>query len=281
MEEIIELKDKDLKELVYFIYKNIDKAVYLLQGIEWSKERGFKKIRENNHFYGFYRENILSGIFLFSSSNVLFPYNEDIELIKKIDMLRIIKKHNPFMIKGSKLSVDIIWKMIERISSNFKMHDCFLMKNMTRDPFELDTVKTKVLEYKNMNFNNSIKFLLDVEKEFNRNPLSINRLKIKLQDKMMLNEYVAIGNDNNEIISQGIIEFSSYEICVIGGIYTKMNERQNGYASFVTLELINRSISRRQIPYLTVLEDNYNAINMYKRLNFVNTEQFKIIEMIL
>lgn len=273
MEEIIILNDENVNEIMNFIDNHVEDTLYFFNALSLEN-----RIKKNNVFYAYKINMKIKGLFLFNSANVLFPFISVEDINKKVDFLRIIRKHKPIMIKGESKSVSIIWKIIFRSLKKYDYFECLLMKNTSFKAYDLEK-----LSYEESNddlseneLNDSLKFLIDVEKEFNVNALSINRIKNKIREKIDDSSYVFIKKDFR-IVAQGVIEFNFKNISIIGGIYTDKKYRNRGYASTITKVLVNKSIKSNQISYLTVLKNNKDAINIYNKLNFKKVRDYIIV----
>ncbi|MGB3366398.1 MAG: GNAT family N-acetyltransferase [Acidaminobacteraceae bacterium] len=279
---------RDIKEIIYYIYDNLDCSIYLLQGIVWERSRGFVGIRDGSKYYGYYKKSELKALLLFTANGTFFPIIEDSDILKKLDFLKLIKENNPSIIKGDKKSLDGIWKVIQRVVSDYDLKKCTLMKydvlkGKTLGASQKLSVEKKIIIKKNsleiinnIDINNSINFLLEVEKAFDRNPLSINKLKLRVNNKNEFDDYIFVGR-SGELVGQGIVEFEGPKISLIGGIYTKPDLRGRGIGKVITTELISRISKREQDVYLTVLDENIEAMNLYEKIGFEKIEEYYLM----
>lgn len=289
---IKKLDIRDIKEIIYYIYDHLDRSIYLLQGIIWDRSRGFAGIRDGSKYYAYYKSDELKALLLFTANGTFFPMIEDEEILKKLDFLRIIKENDPSLIKGDKKSVDGVWKVINRVVSDYDLKKCTLMKydvlseNAVCESKKLSLEKDilvqknslEIININNININNSINFLLEVEKAFDRNPLSINKLKLKVNNKNEFDDYIFIGH-NGEIVGQGLVEFEGAKVSLIGGIYTRPDYRGRGIGKIITRELVSRISRREQDIYLTVLDENTLAMNLYEKLGFERLEEYYLMNL--
>lgn len=279
---------RDIKEIIYYIYDNLDCSIYLLQGIIWNRNRGFVGIRDGSKYYGYYKNSELKALLLFTASGTFFPVIEDADILKKLDFLKLIKENNPSVIKGDKKTLDGIWKVIQRVVSDYDLKKCTLMKydvlkGKTAGKSEKLSLEKNILIQKNsleiinnIDINNSINFLLEVEKAFDRNPLSINKLKLKVNNKNEFDDYIFVGHDK-DVVGQGLVEFEGPKVSLIGGIYTRPDFRGRGIGKVITAELISRISKREQDVYLTVLDENSVAINLYETIGFGKIEEYYLM----
>lgn len=281
---------RDIKEIIYYIYDNLDCSIYLLQGIIWDRNRGFVGIREGSKYYGYYKNAELKALLLFTASGTFFPVIEDDDILKKLDFLRLIKENNPGVIKGDKKSLDGVWKVINRVVSDYDLKKCTLMKyDVIKDQsvsegkalsieknILIQKNSLEIININNIDINKSINFLLEVEKAFDRNPLSINKLKLKVNNKNEFDDYIFVGH-NKEVVGQGLVEFEGPKVSLIGGIYSRPDFRGRGIGKVITSELVSRISKREQDVYLTVLDENVVAINMYEKIGFEKIEEYYLM----
>lgn len=279
---------RDIKEIVYFVYENINRGIYLLQGIIWERGRGFIGLRDGSKYYGYYSEGQLKCLLLFTAAGSFMPLICDESIFKKLDLLRIIKENNPTLIKGDAQSVDGVWRIINKVVSGYDIKKCMLMRysyecegqsDCTKEiPRRLLDDKFRFLDIDKIDINTSIGFLLEVEKAFDRNPLSINKLKLKVNNKSEFDDYIFVSK-GNEIVGQGLVEFEGPKVALIGGIYAKPDVRRHGIGEAVTTELMRRIANREQDTYLTVLCDNEGAVKLYEKLGFSTVEDYYLVNL--
>lgn len=285
---IKKLDVRDIKEIVYFVYENINRGIYLLQGIIWERGRGFIGLREGSKYYGYYRDGQLKCLLLFTAAGSFMPLICDDAIFKKLDLLRIIKENNPTLIKGDSQSVDGVWKIINKVVSGYDIKKCMLMRYEFQCEDQANCIKEipqssigdefRFLDIDKIDINTSIGFLLEVEKAFDRNPLSINKLKLKVNNKSEFDDYIFVSK-GDEIVGQGLVEFEGPKVALIGGIYAKPDVRRKGIGESVTRELMRRISSREQDTYLTVLCDNDGAVKLYEKLGFLTVEDYYLVNL--
>lgn len=118
-----------------------------------------------------------------------------------------------------------------------------------------------------LDFQTLIPFLIEVEKCFNRNPLSINQLKKKMTDRVELDAYL-MTVFKDQVVGQGLLEYALPKHKLIGGIYTSEKFRNKGMGHLITRALIQIIRDMDRIPALTVESTNTTAIQLYEQLGF-------------
>jgi len=122
-----------------------------------------------------------------------------------------------------------------------------------------------------------VKFLLEIEKSFERNHMTINQMQKRIQEREKSYEYLII-EENKKFVAQGFVEDKIQAFSQIGGVYTTPACRGKGYAKMIVSALCEAILSKGNIPILAVLQDNLSAVTVYESLGFVNTIDFSIIE---
>ena len=230
--------------------------------------------KKNGHFYGYFEQNILLGVFVFSNNGILHLSYIDDSVLKKLDLLRAIKKYKPKIIKGKKESIEKVVKVFEKSIINDHANNYFIMGYCGEQQKKQQKCSQVTPELLNKSFD----FLVNVERSFERNPKLLNDIRTKLIQKYKNNEYFAF-EEEGCIIAQGMLENKGQQFIVIGSIYTKENYRNQGYGKKIVKRLINEVLRREKTPILLVKKDNENAINLYKKLGFEKRADFQILEL--
>lgn len=274
MGEFIKLNKKH-----YFMYNNYIKDNFysnLYLGLDFSTNfNNNKSNKKDGYFYGYVEDEKLLGVFVFSNNRILHLSFIDDKVLKKLDLIRAIKYYKPKIIKGKKENLNKVVNILKKSIGNISVNDYNIMKFEGNEEI---IYREKSDSLNNELLNNSFEFLINVEKAFDRNPKLINETKYKLYNKYNKNEYfVYVKND--KIISQGLIENKGSDFVIIGSIYTEKKYRKKGYGEKIVKNLINEVKKRNKTPILLVKKTNIKAINLYKKLNFSNKSDFRIVEL--
>lgn len=272
MNKFIKLDKSHKKKYLEYIEKNLYNNLYL--NLDFDKSLiNHKNNKKSGDFYGYFSDEKLQGVFVFSNNNILHMSYLDNGVLKKLDLLRAIKFYKPKIIKGFKKQIKDLLDILNRSISSYKSNNYNIME-YSEKKFDLN------YEFKSLNrdiINNSLNFLINVEKSFGRNPKLINDIKKKVLEKSKKEEYFCIIK-NDKIISQGMLENIGKRFIVIGGIYTEKIFRKKGYGTIIIKELVNEVLSRGKKPILLVNKENDNAFKLYKKLNFKLKNDFFIAE---
>jgi N-acetylglutamate synthase-like GNAT family acetyltransferase len=266
------------KEYTKIYNEYIDKYFYenLYLSLDFSRNfNDSKRTKKAGDFYGYIKSEKLLGVFVFSNNNILHLSFIDKDVLKKVDLFRAIKYYKPKIIKGKKENLEDVISLFEKSISKIKTNDYYIMKYNNK---AISVQGTDVIDSECVN--NSFDFLVNVEKEFDRNPKLLNDIKSKILNKYKKNEYFAY-TDNNRIIAQGMLENKGDKYIVIGGIYIGKEYRRQGYGKKIVGKLVNKVISDKKTPILLVKKNNTNAISLYKKIGFEEMSDFRIVELII
>ena len=272
MGNFIKLTNMHRKMYYEYIEKHFYDNLYL--SLDFSRNFNESKYtKKAGDFYGYIKDDRLLGVFVFSNNNILHLSFIDRDVLKKVDLLRAIKYYKPKIIKGKKENLDDVINLVEKSITKIKVNDYYIMKynNNKCVNHSSDFVNSELI-------NNSFEFLVNVEKEFDRNPKLLNDIKLKILTKYECDEYFAYTN-NGKIIAQGMLENEGNEHIIIGGIYIDKNFRKKGYGQQIVEILVSEVIKKNKIPILLVKKDNEKAIKLYNKIGFIEMSDFRILEL--
>jgi len=271
MGEFIAAGDGHICQIKEFIDKNMSKCFFMQQGIYDVKGNLIEKLGEGFKYYAYVEDNEIEGLVFINRSNVMFPYFMGNDPYKKMDLLKIIKYHNPLIIRGEVRTVEKLFKVIERVMPLYDIKECSLMEFTGESDIRYD--ESIIISGSQINFNGAVDFLISAETEFSRNPLSVNQLKNKIVNEE--NSYYYFLMDKKMLASQGRIEYLAGNYGLIGGIYTRKNYRSKGYGKSISSYVVKIVRDMNKIPILIVENDNGNAISIYKSLGFEKIENYR------
>lgn len=273
MGQFIQLKSEHKNIYNQYIQKNFYENLYL--NLDFNKDLKYSPYdKKNGHFYGYIEDELLLGVFVFSNNSILHLSYIDDSVLKKLDLLRAIKKYKPKIIKGKKESIEKVVNVFEKSITYAKVNNYYIMEYFG----DMQLVSRKSTYVTSQLLNRSFDFLVNVERSFDRNPKLLNDIKAKLIKKYQNNEYFAFEEDDR-IISQGMLENKGDNFIVIGSIYTKESFRQQGFGKKIVKLLINEVLSRKKVPILLVKKENRVAIDLYENLGFQKKSDFQILEL--
>ncbi len=270
MGEFFRLKDIELMEVRAYVNKHLSACFFIKQGLYNKNGVPYEHVDATTTYYIYREGGIIKGIVFVNKSKVLFPFFESEQAYLKMDLLKIIKFHQPTIIRGIAKVVKSIYKMIERVMPLYQHKDLILMSydgEAIAQPFQFITGDK-------IDFNTAVDFLIGAERAFSRNPLSINQLKVKIGDSRLKNRYYFLLEDN-KVVTQGLVEFCFEEEMLIGGIYTHPKRRNKGYGEQMSLLLTQMAIKEGKQPYLIVEEKNKPARDLYMKIGYQAIEMYE------
>jgi predicted GNAT family acetyltransferase len=245
--------------------------------LENGRVKGFKP---GVDLYCYFNNEKLLGILMFLPNNALIPHIIDENIVKKYDLLKLLKDKNPDVIKGDDHSIDILSKIIQTFTSDIKEEKCTLYECVELEASYVkggDVLKKfKVDNDYNKNYNNIKEFLIEYEKSFGKNPISINEQRKKISNSFEKRNHLLM-SDDNRVIGRAAIDFFSQRSNVISGIYISEGYRDLGIGKKLTYEITKLALADSKNAMLTVLNENEKAIKIYTELGYKKLKDYKII----
>lgn len=262
MEGFLELKSAHVRYIVDYI----DTHGYSAQGFYY----GLKKVgdawqlRNGTTFYGYVKDKQLLGLASFSPAQVMTCHFDSKAIYTKLDFLRAIRTNAPVLIKAECADLIQIRKVLERVAICHEIDLCSVMSVSEETFVADDRVHGMIVDASLIPVRDAVGFLLEVEKGFGRNPLTVNQLK----DKMDAIENYIYYIENSHIAAQAVIEFETQTFAQLGGVYTLKKYRGKGMGKRVTSVLTQRMLEKGLKVNLLVMNANEPAVSAYSRLGY-------------
>lgn len=227
-------------------------------------------------------ENIeIIGLIASCGNGITLVHFIDERVKSKYAILKTLLALKPTYLKGDPYSVSLAKQILDKsiLEVTDELYDWMSLESFSRNDVEtgrMDLIKTlrtyedsglKIMTADELDFQTLIPFLIEVEKCFNRNPLSINQLKKKMADRVELDAYL-MAILNNQVIGQGLLEYALPDHKLLGGIYTSEKYRKKGIGKLIARALIQIIQDTDKSPALTVESSNKVAISLYEQLGF-------------
>lgn len=221
----------------------------------------------------------LLGLLAACGSGLTLVHFVDERVQAKYDVLKTLLALKPACLKGDAFSVTLAQKILSKSIQTMQTenyHWMSIKKERLQDVSEtkllemLDAYRAAGLDLKLANevpFQEMVPFLIEVEKCFNRNPLSVNQLKKKMTERGLLEAYL-LAVHKDQVLGQGLLEYALPKHRLLGGIYVSKNQRHKGIGELLTRALIQIILEKHTLPALTVEVGNTPAIKLYERLGF-------------
>lgn len=227
-------------------------------------------------------ENIeIIGLIASCGNGITLVHFLDERVKSKYAVLKTLLALKPTYLKGDPYSVNLAKQILDKsiLEVTDELYDWMSLVSFTKEAVEkgrtdlIRDLKTyedsglKIMTADELDFQTLIPFLIEVEKCFNRNPLSINQLKKKMADRVELDAYL-MAILNHQVIGQGLLEYALPDHKLLGGIYTSEKYRKKGIGKLITRALIQIIQDTEKCPALTVETANKAAITLYEQLGF-------------
>jgi len=204
------------------------------------------------------------GMVSFSSARVMTCHFEDDGIYNKLDFLKVLRQFKPGLIKASPMDLNRIKGVLTRVAICDDIDLCSVM-HVDRDGFRpSDQKHGMVVDASLIPIRDAVPFLLNVEKAFGRNPLTVNQLKDKVD---AIENYIYYIKDS-QIKGQAVIEFQTRDFAQLGGVYTSPSVRGKGVGKRLASALTQRMIEKNLDVNLLVMKDNKSAIKVYEALGY-------------
>ncbi len=266
---IIKLNKNNVSDLEDYLLHNMNNTIEILRAYEKTGIVNNSANKDSGDYYAYMVEGKIEGILLFTNNKQLFLSYNNKNMLKKFDLLKLIKEYRPIRISGSKEEVHALYLTMNRVFKDATIKNYHYM--VLDEPKSFDK-KDYIIMAKPSDVMEELIFFLEVEKSFKRSHMTINKMK----DKIKNNIYILY--KKNEIYAQGFIENNVSEFYQIGGIYTSKNHRNKGCAGDVLEYLIDYIQSEDKKALLAVMAENHAAIKLYEKYGFKNLVEFMVIE---
>ena len=276
MEAFHELKEQHVKYILDYIDTHGFAAHGFYYGLK-DTETGWR-LRKGTTFFGYVRQKALIGLVSFSTTKTMTCHFEDDGIYNKLDFLKVIRQFKPTLIKAAHQDLGRIRTVLTRLAICQDTQVCEVM-HVNKSTFKKDEkIHGMVVDASLIPIRDAVPFLLDVEKAFGRNPLTVNQLKDKVDAIQNYIYYI----DKMKIKGQAVIEFETEGFAQLGGVYTLQSERGKGIGKRLTSVLTERMLDLGLQVNLLVMKDNTPAIQVYKTLGYTVVHElgFMAVEMI-
>ncbi len=274
MSNIVRMTENNHEMVSNYIYQNFWGCIEIAKIFDKNGLRNIISDKNAGTFLGFINDDdILEGLFVFTNNKRFLLHFINDDVTKKVDLLKAIKHFKPEYMSGTSRQVEMVWQMFERTVKRYKYSNSMYMILEDHDLIDTSIVREANISDAKM----QVKFLLEIEKSFERNHMTINQMQKRIQEREKSYEYLVI-EENKKFVAQGFVEDKIQAFSQIGGVYTTPACRGKGYAKMIVSALCEAILSKGNIPILAVLQDNLSAVTVYESLGFVNTIDFSIIE---
>lgn len=238
--------------------------VYSLLDFQGTK---IKSVPENVEVYLYGNLDGITGMMLFLTPEHLFILSEDQGLMGKYDFLKLIRSYRPKWVKGNHNAVLQVIQISRPFSTVMASNDILVMKALKISEEVIISQDQSCHLPEALDLKAAAALMQRIEKEFSSHPSSINRLKQRIVQRVSDGDQIFCEADG-ELIAHGAIEYYTPDAAMLGGIYVDPGMRGRGCGSYVTTELMKRTLDKNIFPMLCVYSDNLVACRVYEALGF-------------
>lgn len=265
MESFLQIDHNRVSEIIAYIQAHGREARGFYYGLKQDGQEWC--VRSGSTFFGFDIDGILHAVVLFSATGVMTCHVDSEAIYKKLDFLKVMRKFKPTLIKSNLKTLEKIQMVLSRVAVCEEIERCLLMET-TCDLFVPDrSAHGMIVDAALIDIHDAVPFLLEVERAFGRNPLSVNQLKEKVEGMDNYVYYV----DERKIMGQAAIEYTAEDHAQLGGVYIRKDYRSRGIGRRVTSVMTQRMLDRGLRVSLLVYKDNLPAVRMYQNLGYQTT----------
>jgi predicted GNAT family acetyltransferase len=276
LSEIKLLKTNDTDIVRHYLYKNFWSCIEIIKTFEKSGLRQDLMNKDAGVYYGYFYENILSGLLVFTNNKKMMVHYMNEDILKKVDLLKAIRYHKPEYFTGVSVQSKNIWKVFERTIKRYNYKESQYMV-CDRKTFEEPTTSFKIRPAHLEDGQKNIGFFMHVEREFKRRHMTVNQLKDRIKRRHNTKEYL-VAEVQGHVIGQGFIEEKIHGFWQIGGVYTSPLYRGLGVGESLMKTLMKVISENGCIPVLAVLKSNDSAIKLYNKIGFNAVVDYSIYE---
>lgn len=271
-----------IKPIDQYLRKNYWQAASFYQIFQLNQGGEAASIMEGFEVFPITEHLEIIGLIASNGKGLVLVHFTDLRVKSKYSVLKTLIDLKPTCLKGNRYSVDLAKQILEKSLNQHKDEDYYWM-SLDQNLNDLSCEKnldSKINWYKesgielclasDIDFQQMVPFLIEVEKKFNRNPLSVNQLKNKMESRSRADAYL-LAVAKEQIVGQGLLEYRLPEHQLIGGIYVTASQRGKGIGNLLTHAMCQIIIEKGMKPALTVECGNEVAIKLYEHLGFTIT----------
>lgn len=268
-----------LRPVDNYLKRHYWQAAAMYQAFSLNEEASIELIKEGFEVYICAEGIDITGIIINGPGNLVFVHFADERVKSRYGVLKTLLTLRPVCLIGNPFSIKLGLEILSRsLSSEVSQSFHWMAYSGEKPPIiERDTLVAQlhalnekhylVLTANEVPFQPLIPFLIEVEKSFDRNPLSVNQLKKKLEERVMQDAYLLLAFED-KVIGQGLLEYGLPAHKLLGGIYLTQKQRGLGLGGLLTMALMQIVLDQNKLPALTVESSNEAAIHLYEKLGF-------------
>jgi len=269
---MIRLLNQDDKEIVLqYLEKHHIETTFLIGNVKHFGLDNNKEIRRCGDYYGYFEVDSLKGVLALYNLGSCIPHYDSPSAIPYF--VNILKEKNFTHLLGMEGIVKPLYEKIKdfKITEEYS-EDSYYVNNDFK-PFTLESITIKEADSEDMDI---VKFYERSQIEGFNVKKTIEDIIKTLKQRPSEEDFIFLSKDNL-IAAQGCIQTTTDKIEQIGGVFTAVEARGNGYCKAVVSELCRRIILRGKTPSLMVRKNNTPAVKAYTSIGFKHYDDYLII----
>lgn len=268
-----------MKTMEQYLNKNYWQAASFYQIFQLTPEGEVIGLIDGFQVYPVTEQLEIIGLIASNGKGLTLVHFMDLRVKSKYNVLKTLISLKTNCLKGDLFSVDVAKQILEKslIETNDEVYYWMALDSDGLSQLSESKLSEKLNAYGNngitlslaaeIDFKQMVPFLIEVEKNFNRNPLSVNQLKKKMNERSSLDAYLLVMY-KAQVIGQGLLEYSLSGHRLIGGIYVIEAFRHKGIGDLITHALCQVVFEKNTLPALTVECGNGIAVKLYEHAGF-------------
>lgn len=266
------LSSDDNDQLLDYLKQNEFDTTLIIGNVKQFGIDNDKNIRRCGDYYGYIENHKLQGVIAFYNLGNCITHYESVNSIQYFS--DIIKEKNVNNLLGMS---KYILPLYEKIKDYKKIKEFSNYSYLVNKNFKSYRSKDAVVvSSESVNIDAAIEFIIEANKIGFSKELTQEEAFKTIKERSAEEEEVFVIRDG-KIAAKASILGCTDNVCQIGGVYTAVEYRGNGYCKASVSELCRRAIKRGKIPSLMVRKDNIPAIKAYTSLGFEHYEDNIII----
>jgi len=269
---MIRLLNQGDKEIVLqYLEKHSIETTFLTGNVKNFGLDNNKQVRRCGDYYGFFQGNALRGILPFYNLGSCIPHYDSSSAIPYF--VNLLKEKDFTHLLGMESIIKPLYEEIKdsKVTEEYS-EDSYYINNDFK-PFVLEDIAIKEADSEDTDM---VNFYQRAVTEGFHQKKSIEDIIKTLKQRPKDEDFIFLLKDNL-LSAQGCIQTTTDKIEQIGGVFTAVEARGNGYCKAVVSELCRRIILRGKTPTLMVTKTNTPAVKAYNSLGFKHYDDYLII----
>lgn len=270
----IQLLDNSHKEIVNnYLSKHEVETTFIIGNVKAFGLENDKNIRRGADYYGYFEDDSLVGILPFYNLGSCIPHYSSKSAIPFF--ADIMRERNFEFLLGMESIVKPLYEEIKASKTTLEYSEDSYFVNKNFSPFNLEGIAFVDASAEK---EPHIEFIQRANLEGFGNKRSREDVINTLVNKPQEEDFIFIEVEG-KLRAQANVQTTTASINQVGGVFTSLEERGNGYCKAAVSEICRRILSRGKTPTLMVTKNNTPAVKAYTSLGFTHYDDYLIIKL--